>query len=282
MSQNDTYASREEFRLGRGTRIAAVHCHQLPVMQSQWGMYWAALADYSPQYRDVGWSHCYDVLATFGGCGQRWIGGHWRKMTAGSVYTGPPEHWMGVRGVRGQRWQVAIVLYAADCEAPVVAGMESGTVERADAEPLRSAIQGLHREFMNRADPAVLEAWLALVDVQAKRLIHRPQMPKRLADLWQEVDAALDEAWTVEKMAQVADLSERHLWLLCRRETGTSPMRHVTRLRMARAAALLPAGHSVEAVAHQVGYEDAFGFSKAFKRYHGVSPSGFRQARRAD
>ncbi|MFI0469734.1 hypothetical protein ACH347_37190 [Saccharopolyspora sp. 5N102] len=30
-------------------------------------------------------------------------------------------------------------------------------------------------------------------------------------------------------------------------------------------------------MAHRVGYADAFGFSAAFKRFHGVSPSKYRQ-----
>ncbi|MEV0698177.1 helix-turn-helix domain-containing protein [Saccharopolyspora sp. NPDC050389] len=34
----------------------------------------------------------------------------------------------------------------------------------------------------------------------------------------------------------------------------------------------------VAAIAHRVGYADAFGFSAAFKRFHGVSPSKYRQA----
>ncbi|MEV4065366.1 helix-turn-helix domain-containing protein, partial [Nonomuraea dietziae] len=51
--------------------------------------------------------------------------------------------------------------------------------------------------------------------------------------------------------------------------------------RMTLAADLLAESTStVAAVAHQVGYADAFGFSTAFKRFHGVNPTECRTSRR--
>jgi AraC-like DNA-binding protein len=41
---------------------------------------------------------------------------------------------------------------------------------------------------------------------------------------------------------------------------------------------LAETGQRLEAVAAAVGYQDAFGFSKVFKRTLGVSPREFRQA----
>jgi AraC-like DNA-binding protein len=55
-------------------------------------------------------------------------------------------------------------------------------------------------------------------------------------------------------------------------------MRYVTLLRMRHAAALLASdSYSVEDVARQVGYENAFAFSTAFKRLMGDSPTGYRR-----
>jgi AraC-like DNA-binding protein len=40
---------------------------------------------------------------------------------------------------------------------------------------------------------------------------------------------------------------------------------------------LLDTDATVAAVAHEVGYENAFAFSAAFKRTHGHSPTAWRQ-----
>ena len=55
-------------------------------------------------------------------------------------------------------------------------------------------------------------------------------------------------------------------------------MSHVTALRMRQAMALLASkSYTVETVAQQVGYENPFAFSAAFKRHQGISPSEYRQ-----
>ena len=55
-------------------------------------------------------------------------------------------------------------------------------------------------------------------------------------------------------------------------------MRHITFLRMRQAGALLSSeAYTVEAVAQQVGYDNPFSFSTAFKRETGLSPSQYRR-----
>lgn len=64
---------------------------------------------------------------------------------------------------------------------------------------------------------------------------------------------------------------------------GKPPLTYLTDWRMTLAADLLTeTTATVAAVAHQVGYADAFGVSAAFKRIHGVSPSEYRKACRTD
>ncbi|WP_196451271.1 helix-turn-helix transcriptional regulator [Planomonospora sp. ID82291] len=59
---------------------------------------------------------------------------------------------------------------------------------------------------------------------------------------------------------------------------GESPLAYLTGWRMALAADLLaePAA-TVTSVARRVGYADAFGFSAAFKRVRGMSPTAYRK-----
>ncbi len=65
-------------------------------------------------------------------------------------------------------------------------------------------------------------------------------------------------------------------------EIGHTTFReHLTSVRMERAAEMLKArGLTVREVAQRVGYRQPAQFAKAFRRHHGVAPSGFRETRR--
>jgi AraC-like DNA-binding protein len=101
-----------------------------------------------------------------------------------------------------------------------------------------------------------------------------PQIHRVLA-LMQE-DCAYP--WTLEELAQRTGLSRTALAQRFRDTMGDTPLNHLRTLRMQRAMQLLSeTGQRLEAVAAAVGYQDAFGFSKVFKRTVGLSPREFRQ-----
>jgi AraC-like DNA-binding protein len=84
--------------------------------------------------------------------------------------------------------------------------------------------------------------------------------------------------WTLEELAKRAGLSRTALAERFREAMGDTPLNHLRIVRMQRAMQLLAqTRHSLEAVAAAVGYRDAFGFSKVFKRTVGLSPKAFRQ-----
>lgn len=84
--------------------------------------------------------------------------------------------------------------------------------------------------------------------------------------------------WTLEALAQGAGLSRTALAERFRQAMGDTPLNHLRAIRMQRAMRLLAeTEHRLEAVAAEVGYQDAFGFSKVFKRITGLSPREFRQ-----
>lgn len=89
--------------------------------------------------------------------------------------------------------------------------------------------------------------------------------------------------WTLEALAGRVHVSRATLSRRFTERVGQSPMAYLTRWRLARAADLLRgvgpgAPLTVEQVAHEVGYANAFAFSAAFKREHGVPPRAFRAA----
>lgn len=75
-------------------------------------------------------------------------------------------------------------------------------------------------------------------------------------------------------------LSPFYLSRLFKHETGDTPMNYLIRVRMRRAGELLRTQKhtSIQDVARCVGYEDAYHFSKAFKKHYGMPPSKYRGA----
>ncbi|MFZ2988197.1 cupin domain-containing protein [Ideonella sp.] len=101
-----------------------------------------------------------------------------------------------------------------------------------------------------------------------------PQIHRALALM----HAQCEHPWTLEELAQRVGLSRTALAERFREALGDTPLNHLRTLRMQRAMQLLSNSElRLEAVAAAVGYQDAFGFSKVFKRTLGLSPREFRQ-----
>jgi AraC-like DNA-binding protein len=111
------------------------------------------------------------------------------------------------------------------------------------------------------------------------RAVRDPQVRRALA-LMQGEPA---RAWTLETLAQEAGLSRTALAERFREALGDTPLAHLRTLRLQAAMRLLGSTEqTLEQVAQAVGYQDAFSFSKAFKREVGLSPREFRRRDEAD
>jgi AraC-like DNA-binding protein len=109
--------------------------------------------------------------------------------------------------------------------------------------------------------------------------VRDPQVRRALA-LMQGEPA---RAWTLESLALEAGLSRTALAERFRQAMGDTPLAHLRTLRLQAAMQLLGSTEqTLEQVAQAVGYQDAFGFSKAFKREVGLSPREFRRRDEAD
>ncbi len=87
-----------------------------------------------------------------------------------------------------------------------------------------------------------------------------------------------DKASPVAAMIDIAEISERSFNRRFKRATGLAPMEYVHTLRLEEAKQLLESGEEpVEAVAQQVGYEDAAFFGRLFRRKVGITPAQYRK-----
>ncbi|TXT27824.1 MAG: response regulator receiver domain-containing protein (CheY-like) [Planctomycetota bacterium] len=212
-------------------------------------------------------------LATFSGEGRVLIDGRWARCRPGQAMLLPPSTLQAFQTPTGKRWDFCWVRYQERSGQKPLASARTPVVAELDAEPLRLAILGLHRECSN--DGSLSERWAELIHSYVTQFAQPAQMDSRLWRLWDEVASSLDQAWTITEMARRVHLSDKQLQRLCLRELGRSPRQQLIWLRMRRAAELLPTEAKIEAISREVGYQNPFVFSTTFKRVMGWSPSTF-------
>jgi AraC-like DNA-binding protein len=124
---------------------------------------------------------------------------------------------------------------------------------------------------------AVLRAWFAGPDAAASSGWPRAQADPVVGPVLRLLHDDPARRWTVADLADEAGVSRATLARRFAEVVGEPPMTYLTRRRLDLAADLLRDQHStVEAVARQVGYGDAFALSAAFKRAFGMSPRQYR------
>ena len=84
-----------------------------------------------------------------------------------------------------------------------------------------------------------------------------------------------DTDLTVARLAACCCISTVYLNKLFGKELGETPFSYITRRRMELACELLRERCSVGEIARLLGYSEIYQFSRAFKKYYGVSPKAF-------
>lgn len=158
-------------------------------------------------------------------------------------------------------------------DAEVCAWLETAAV---DAARLSAGSQALMDRLLDWALVCTLRSWFDQAGADA------PSWYRGLADpvLAPALRAFHDrpaEAWTVASLATRAGVSRALFAKRFTRLMGRPPLAYLTECRMDEAEALLTdTDLSIAQIGRAVGYADAFGFSAAFKRHRGLSPSTFR------
>ncbi len=83
-----------------------------------------------------------------------------------------------------------------------------------------------------------------------------------------------NEDISLDRIAKNMYVSPVYISKIFKEETGDSPINYLIKIRLAKAEEMLKESTlSIKAVAQRVGYNDAYHFSKLFKKYYGISPS---------
>ena len=101
---------------------------------------------------------------------------------------------------------------------------------------------------------------------------------QRLLRVLVHIQTHLDEAVSLEALAEIAHFSPFHFHRVFRGMVGEGVMEHVRRLRLERAAfQLLHSSDAVTSIAFGAGYETLDAFIRAFRTMFGVPPTVFRK-----
>ncbi|THF84542.1 AraC family transcriptional regulator [Cohnella fermenti] len=95
------------------------------------------------------------------------------------------------------------------------------------------------------------------------------------------MDEHYGEELTIERLAGIADLSPKYFVDLFKKQYGISAVDYLTQIRIKKAKKLMISSEMrLKDIAHEVGYEDEFYFSRKFRKAVGISPSSFVKKRR--
>ncbi|WP_444875694.1 AraC family transcriptional regulator [Streptomyces griseicoloratus] len=148
----------------------------------------------------------------------------------------------------------------------------------ADAARRSAGSQALMDRLLDWALVCTLRSWFEQASSDAPDW-YRGLADPMLAPALQAFHARPSQRWTVAALAAESGVSRA---LFAKRFTevmGRPPLTYLTECRMDEAEALLSdTDLAIAQIAKSVGYADAFGFSAAFKRHRGMSPSVFRAA----
>ncbi len=136
------------------------------------------------------------------------------------------------------------------------------------------------RYFMMRS--CLIQILLMLVRAQSKAAtpkkgyafesVNKLYIVEQIASYFEEHYA---EKISLDQIASNMYLSPFYISKVFKSETGSTPIHYLIDIRLEHAKELLEKGqcNSIQEVAQQVGYDDAYHFSKLFKKKYGLPPS---------
>jgi AraC family transcriptional regulator of arabinose operon len=219
------------------------------------------------------------ILVTIGGEGLVVAEGSWKEAGKGAAYVMPAEAPHGYRvSPKVKEWHYVWVRFEPDASYPEIFREPGPWLTQAAAYSLHAANMGLLEEVARANDPRLTGIWCDLIRASLVGLLKPVDDEPRLSRMWSAVGSRLNGEWSIDEMAGVANVGREHLRRLCQKYYGCSPRQRLTLLRLRKACELLMLTNEThQVIAEEVGYGDAFSFSKAFAKEFGEPPAKYRE-----
>lgn len=225
------------------------------------------------------------MLYTLGGKGSLKINdGKTVKLSKGDLFIAPYDSSYSYWTDDG--WDTAWLHLKADTKWDALFGTEAQVRKSAWSEEIARVMQGYIEESDRRRvdSGTALHSYADLILLYIQRELDGgdPLLAtarRTLEGLWSNVQHNLKNDWSVGALAHLSGMSRSCFHRTVVNLTGSSPMQVVNTMRMERAGEmLLYTDYTLTIIADEVGYETQFSFSKAFKRYSGISPKDYRDS----
>ncbi len=203
----------------------------------------------------------------------------WQTLEPGKAYVCPPgSDWQWRLNDGAPPWRVLFVRLLADCRPPMTYPESTPYIAHAHSEDLLWAFRRLSRESISGKRAVVFRCLAELIQFHCREIVCHSSPNDKLDKLWAEISCNLAKKWSVTSMATFCGVGKETLRKQCVSDTGRTPAKQLTHLRVQRACQLLlDPKITLEEIAHAVGYETAFSLSKAFHSTVGIRPSSYRE-----
>jgi len=228
------------------------------------------------------------VMVCTGGCGILTIEGRQHRIESGDAAVIPPGVPHTYIADRLDPWSIWwLHVTGSDADELVERSVGSGAdpvLHLRDVYTAVALVEQIVSLFEGDETTATLyqaagAAWNLFGLLCSDRLRGEPQTSDRIHVVQEYLRANLASSVSVSDLARLAGLSTSHFSALFKASTGSGVVEYVKRLRSARARELLMTTQlSIGEIAAQIGYADAFYFSRQFRAVNGTSPSAFRAA----
>lgn len=229
------------------------------------------------------------VIFCAAGKGAVTLRGKKREISAGELVLIPPDTPHSYEAAPSIPWNIYWIHFSGD-QAEEYANLIAPhpgqpVLQIADTDEFVRRFETLYSAVVTAfSDPALVSASTELAKTLSlinslKTGRHRKsrQSEQRILQSIETITRQYDAPHTLEELARGAGLSVPHYVALFRKQTGTSPMRYLTRVRLRHACELLDmTDRPISEIAQAVGYDDAFYFSRLFHKNIGHAPSGYR------
>jgi AraC-like DNA-binding protein len=181
----------------------------------------------------------------------------------------------------GTQTKAALNSLGVTCDRPLVSV--------ADPAPLRMVFEDAYACLSyHYSDAGLMAMTIELMRILGKIRVHQSHTDPHLSDAGDRINKTIqfmhehiDLRFKLSDFAAHTGQSVSYFSKLFRQRTGVSPMDYFTQMKIRKACELLDTTDlPVLAISKQLGYEDAYFFSRKFKSVQGCSPLRYRNRER--